>query len=141
MAKAMPTLPPDGTVDGGVDADHLAVEVEGGAARVTAVHRGVDLHVVVGARADVAALRRDDAGRHRAAEAERIADGNHPVTNARLLVGELDEGERSRVALILRSAMSVRESVPMSSASNLLSLSKLTWILLPPSMTWLLVTT
>ena len=45
------------------------------------------------------------------------------------------------LSLILSSARSVRWSVPMSSASNLLSLSKLTWILLAPSMTWLLVTT
>ena len=37
--------------------------------------------------------------------------------------------------------MSVRGSVPISSASNLLSWSKLTWILSAPSMTWLLVTT
>ena len=58
-------------VDGGVDAHHLAVEVEGRAAGVAAVHGRVDLHVVVGARADVAALRRDDAGRHGAAETER----------------------------------------------------------------------
>ena len=43
--------------------------------------------------------------------------------------------------LIFSSAMSVRWSVPISSASYLLSLSKLTWILPPPSMTWLLVTT
>src|SRR6185503_6454161 len=52
-------------VDGGVDADHLAFQVEGRAAGVAAVHGRVDLHVVVGARADVATLRRDDAGRHR----------------------------------------------------------------------------
>ena len=71
--------------DRGVDADHLAVEVEGRAAGIAAVHRRVDLdEVVVGAGADVAAAGRDDAGRDRAAEAERIADRDHPVADARL---------------------------------------------------------
>ena len=51
------------------------------------------------------------------------------------------KGNGFDVSLILSSAMSVRWSVPTSSASYLLSLSKLTWILLAPSITWLLVTT
>ena len=71
-------------VDRRVHADDVAVEIERRAARVAAVHRRVDLdEVVIGARADVAAARRDDAGRHRAAEAERIADREHPVADAR----------------------------------------------------------
>jgi hypothetical protein len=41
-------------------------------------------------------LRRNDAGRHRAAEAEGIADGDDPITDARLFVGELDEREGLR---------------------------------------------
>ena len=70
--------------DRGVDADDLAFGVEGRAARVAAVDRRVDLQeVVIGARADVAAARRDDAGGHGAAEAERIADRDHPVADAR----------------------------------------------------------
>ena len=81
--------------DRGVDADHLAVEVEGRTAGIAAVHRRVDLdEVVIGAGADVAAAGRDDAGGHRAAEAERIADGNDPVADADLgVVGEVDIGE------------------------------------------------
>jgi len=35
--------------------------------------------VVVGSRIDVAVTRRNDAGRDRAAEPERISDGDHPV--------------------------------------------------------------
>ena len=79
--------------DRGVDADHLALGVEGRAAGIAVVHRRVDLQeVVVGAGADVAAARRDDARRHRAAEAERIADRDHPVADARRLRGERDIG-------------------------------------------------
>ena len=62
----------------------LALEVEGRAARVAAVHRRVDLEVVVvGTGADVAAAGRNDAGRHCSAEAERVADSDHPVADAR----------------------------------------------------------
>ena len=72
-----------GREDRRVDADHLAVEVEGRAAGVAAVDRRVDLHeVVIGAGADVAAEGRDDAGRDRAAEAEGIADRDDPVADA-----------------------------------------------------------
>src|SRR5690606_36046261 len=78
-----------------VDADHLTVEVEGRTARIAAVDRRVDLEeVVIGAGADVAAAGRDDAGSHRAAETERIADRNDPVSDAYLaVVGEADIGE------------------------------------------------
>src|SRR5262249_13019956 len=87
--------------DGGVDADHLAVEIEGGAARVAAVHRSVNLEVVVGARADVAVMGRDDAGRHRAAETERITDGEHPIADAWVLLRELDIRKRLALGLDL----------------------------------------
>ena len=80
--------------DRGVDADHVAVDVEGRAAGVALVDRGIDLQeVVVGAGADVAAAGRDDAGRDGAAEAERIADRQHPVADARRIRGEADERE------------------------------------------------
>ena len=46
-------------------------------------------------------MRRDDAGRHRAAEAERVADGEHPVADARVLLRELDEREGLAVGLDL----------------------------------------
>ena len=80
--------------DRGVDPDHVAADVEGRAAGIALVHRGVDLdEVVIRTRADVAAARRDDAGRHGAAEAERIADRDHPVADARITIRELDERE------------------------------------------------
>ena len=98
IAKAMPTEPPDGEIDRGVDADHVAVDVEGRTAGIALVHRRVDLdEVVIGAGADVAAARRNDAGRDGAAEAERIADREHPVADARRLLGERhDTGSRCR---------------------------------------------
>src|SRR6201999_2098144 len=58
-----------------VDADDFAFEVEQRAAGIAAVDGGVGLDVVVvRSLADVAVARRDDAGRDRAAEAERVAD-------------------------------------------------------------------
>src|SRR3546814_6045377 len=75
-----------GRVDRGVHADHLAIQVEQRATRVAAVDRGVDLQeVVIGTGLDVAAARRDDAGGHRAAEAEGIAHGEHPVADPGLV--------------------------------------------------------
>ena len=83
--------------DRGVDADHIAVDVEGRAAGIALVDRRVDLdEVVIRAGADVAAARRDDAGRHGAAEAERIADRDHPVADARRVVGKLHVREVGR---------------------------------------------
>jgi hypothetical protein len=82
--------------DGGVDANHLAVHVEQRATRVAAVDRGVGLDVVVErARLDVAAARRHDAGRHGAAQAERIADRHDRLADLHLArVSELDGGQR-----------------------------------------------
>jgi hypothetical protein len=72
----MPMLPPDG----GVHADHLPRLIEQRTAGIAFVDRGVDLQeAVIGAVADVAALGRDDAGRHRAAKAEGVAHGDHPL--------------------------------------------------------------
>src|SRR5262245_43950867 len=70
-------------VDRRVDADDLAVHVEQRAAGIAAVDRGIGLDVaVVGPGIDVAVARRDDAGRHRAAQPERITDRNHPFADA-----------------------------------------------------------
>ena len=80
--------------DRGVHADHIAVHVERRTAGIALVDRRVDLDVVViGPGADIAAARRNDSGRHGAAETERIADGNHPIADARRLIGELHVGE------------------------------------------------
>ena len=84
MAKPMPTLPPDGEKIAVLTPTTSPCGVEGRAARIAAVDRRVDLQeVVVRSGADVAAARRDDAGGDGAAEAERIADGDHPVADAR----------------------------------------------------------
>ena len=85
-----------GRDDQGVDADHFAVEVEQRAAGIAAVDGGVGLDVVViGTRGDIAVARRDDAGRHRAAEAERIADRDHPFAEPQLVgIAELHRGQR-----------------------------------------------
>ena len=75
--------PAPGQDHGGVDADDLAAGVDQRAARVAGVERGVGLdHVVdqaAGARAERAAERADDAGGHRALEAERVADGDREL--------------------------------------------------------------
>ena len=85
-----------GGVDGGVDADDVAVHVEQRATGVAAVDGGVGLdEVVVGALADVAAAGGDDTGGDGAAEAEGIADREHPVADALdVAIAELDGGQR-----------------------------------------------
>ena len=66
IAKPMPTEPPDGERDRGVDADHVAVHVEQRTAGIALVDGGVGLDViVVGTAVDVAVARRHDAGCHR----------------------------------------------------------------------------
>src|SRR5690606_21319708 len=99
--------------DSGIDADHFPAEVEGRAAGIAAVHRRVHLQVVViGAGADIAAARRDDAGRDRAAEAERIADRHDPVADADLvIVGKADIGELALVLLVDLEDGEVRAAV------------------------------
>ena len=80
------------------------------------IDRRVDLQeVVIGPGADVAPARRDDAGRHRAAEAERVADRDHPIADARRLGGEVDDrGSLSPWAF--SSARSVLLSMPITLA-------------------------
>ena len=85
----MPTEPPDGEIDRRVDADDIAIGVKRRPARVAFVDGRVDLDVIViRSRADVAAARRDDAGGDGFAEAERIADRDDPIADARLMLGE-----------------------------------------------------
>ena len=82
--------------DRGIDADDFAVEVEQRAAGIAAIDGGVGLNViVVRPRIDVAVARRNDAGGHRAAEAERIADGDDPFAQPQLVgIAELHRLER-----------------------------------------------
>ena len=85
-AKPMPIEPPDGEMIAVLTPIDLAVEVEQRAARIAAVDGGVGLDViVVGPGIDVAVARRDDAGSDRAAEAERVADGDHPFAEPQLV--------------------------------------------------------
>ena len=95
IAKAMPTEPPDGEKIAVLTPITLPSVSNVGPARIALVHRRVDLdEVIIGAGADVAAARRDDAGGDGAAEAERIADREHPIADARRLIGQLHIGER-----------------------------------------------
>src|ERR1700726_1688147 len=81
-------------IDRGIDAHHLAFGVEGRAAGVALVHGRVDLdEIVIRAVADVAAAGRDDAGRDSAAEAEGIADREHPITDPGLAIRKLGKRE------------------------------------------------
>src|SRR6476660_5420862 len=82
-----------GREDRGVHADDLAVQIEGRATGVAAIHRCIDLQIVIRTRANVPVVGRDDSASHRAAEAEGIADREHPVADAGVLVGELHVGE------------------------------------------------
>ena len=129
-------------VDRRVDADHLAVHVEHRAAGIAAVDRGVGLdEVVIGAGIDVARARREDARGHRAAQAERVADSEHPVADAGLVaVAEFDRGQRL-VGLDSSSARSTLVSRPTTSALKLVSSCRVTVISSASAMTWLLVTT
>src|SRR5215208_5344774 len=81
-----------------VDADHFAFEVEQRPAGIAAVDGGVGLDVaVIRPLADVAVARRYDTGRDRAAEAERVADRNHPLAEPQLVgIAELHRDQRLR---------------------------------------------
>ena len=69
--------------DGGVDADDFAARGDQRPAGIAGIERGIGLDHVVDqpavARAQRAAERGDDAGRHGGFEAERIADGDHQL--------------------------------------------------------------
>src|SRR5262249_47897307 len=57
--------------DGGIDADHVTVDIEGRATRIAFVDRSIDLNeVVVGTGSDIPTTGRDDAGRYPAPEAD-----------------------------------------------------------------------
>src|SRR5205085_7093927 len=88
--------------DGGVDADHLAVDVHERAARVAEVDGGVGLDEVLEgtggvAQAERAALRGDDADGERVFELEWVADGDGPVTLADA-IGVAEWNARKRLA-------------------------------------------
>ena len=123
-----------------VDADHLALGVEGRAAGIAVVNRRVDLQeVVVGSGADVAPARRDDAGRHRAAKTERVADRDHPIADPRRCARRKSTKGKS-APCALKSARSVLLSTPITLAgidlpSAVVMVTSVAW-----STTWSLVT-
>ena len=95
--EAQPDVAAGITLDLRVDADHLAVGVEQGAARVAVVQRGVGLdHVVDRVLAtgggDHALKRADDSGGHGAVEPERIADRDDRVADVHVI--RVPEGKR-----------------------------------------------
>jgi hypothetical protein len=86
-------------VDRGVDADHLAREVQQRTARVARIDGGVGLdEVVVGPLADVPAGSAHDAGGDGVVETERISDRDHPVAGKH----RVGVAERERQVLALR---------------------------------------
>src|SRR3546814_20661629 len=77
-----------GRIDGGVDADDIARQIEHRTAGVALVDRSVGLDIaVVSARADIAVTRRHDPSRHSAAKDEGVAD-RHPPRSAQHRGGE-----------------------------------------------------
>src|SRR6185295_2721227 len=68
-----------------VHADDPAADIEGRTAGISAVDWSVDLDVVrIRTTSDIAPQRGDDAGRDRAAEAERIADRDDPIAHSEM---------------------------------------------------------
>src|SRR5690606_34376111 len=81
-----------GRINGGIDAHHFTLGVEGRAARIAGVHRRIDLQEVAIVRAaDIAAGTGDDANGHGAAKTEGIAHGHDPVADAAGFGLEVDE--------------------------------------------------
>ena len=87
-----------------VDADHIAFHVEQRTARIAAIDAGIGLDVTVIGTAGIGGAidGGNDARSHRTTKTEGVADGDDPVTHARLAgIAEIDEGER-RPALDLQ---------------------------------------
>ena len=111
--------------DRSVDAGEPAVHVDQGAARIAGINRrvGLDEELIVG-NADLSAgQRRDDAARHRLADAERIADGEHEIAHFEAVgVAELDgrelnalgvQAEHGKIGLLVLEHDLGRELAPV----------------------------
>ena len=94
--KADPDTAAIGRIDRRIDADHLAIEIEGRSAGVAAIDRCVDLQEIIEwAGMNVPAARRDDPGGDGPAQPEGVADGHDPVADlGRAAVAEGDIGQR-----------------------------------------------
>ena len=81
--------------NGGVDANHLTIEIEQRSTRIATVDRGIGLdEIIIRTVANIAATSRDNASCHRAAKTKGIANGQHPVTNPQAVgITEFDSGE------------------------------------------------
>ena len=106
-------------VDRAVDADQVAGGIDQRAAGIARIDRRVGLDEILEAvdAQVVAAKRADDAQRHRAAESERVADGQHHVADLEIL--GVAEGHR-RAGLsssALSTARSDSGSVPRTCAA------------------------
>jgi sec-independent protein translocase protein TatC len=89
-------------VDGGVDADEVAVHVDQRAAGVAGVDRRVGLdEVLEGGQAQAAAAQgADDARGHRLADVEGVADGQHRVAHHDLIdPAQADHGQAVQIHL------------------------------------------
>src|SRR5208282_2395104 len=63
-------------------ADYVAVEIHQRPAAVAGIDRGIRLDEILAVgNADPAILRTDDAGRDRAFQSERLAEGQHPIAD------------------------------------------------------------
>ena len=73
--------------DGGVDPHDLAGQIDERPARVAGIDGRVGLNerLILGEPADGSFGRRDDARGHRMVEAERAADGQHPLADVKLV--------------------------------------------------------
>ena len=115
MAKPMPIEPPRAREDRRVDADQRAVHVDQRAAGIAGIDGGIGLDEEAGiVDAEIGARdRRDDAARHRLADAEGIADGKHEVADLELVgIAEVQApGNASSPFSIFRTARSVRSSL------------------------------
>src|ERR1700730_12173425 len=105
-------------IDCGIDADDAGAQIEGRPARIATVDRRANLDEnVVRPFIEVAPERRNDAGRHRAAEPERVAHRHHPIPDLGLsLSPQLTYGSWVATS-ILRRARSVFSSRPISLAA------------------------
>ena len=87
-------------VDRGVDADDLTVQVKQRTAGVAAIDRRIRLdEIVVPAGIDVPAPGRDDAGRNRSTQSERVADGHHPIADPERITVAPRHGRKRLVRL------------------------------------------
>src|ERR1019366_1002294 len=96
----------------GIDADHLAADIEQRAAAVAGVDGGIGLQEVLeGSRVarDIAFFRADDAGRHSFVESERRTDRHRPIANLDRV--RVADGRRRQVGFVDLDDRQVSEDI------------------------------